>query len=50
MFVALNEAGCDVEFARYPGGTHDMLRVGAAVPSQTIFWSVCCSGSTDHLA
>ena len=28
MFVALNQAGCEVEFARYPGGAHAMLRVG----------------------
>jgi dipeptidyl aminopeptidase/acylaminoacyl peptidase len=28
MFVALKQAGCEVEFARYPGGAHTMLRVG----------------------
>jgi dipeptidyl aminopeptidase/acylaminoacyl peptidase len=28
MFVALKQAGCEVEFARYPGGAHAMLRVG----------------------
>jgi dipeptidyl aminopeptidase/acylaminoacyl peptidase len=28
MFVALQQAGCEVEFARYPGGSHAMLRVG----------------------
>ncbi|HEV7665476.1 MAG TPA: S9 family peptidase [Chloroflexota bacterium] len=28
MFVALSQAGCEVEFARYPGGAHAMLRVG----------------------
>jgi dipeptidyl aminopeptidase/acylaminoacyl peptidase len=28
MFVALKQAGCEVEFARYPGGSHAMLRVG----------------------
>jgi dipeptidyl aminopeptidase/acylaminoacyl peptidase len=28
MFVALKQAGCQVEFARYPGGAHAMLRVG----------------------
>ena len=27
MFVALSQAGCEVEFARYPGGAHAMLRV-----------------------
>ncbi len=26
MFVALKEAGCEVEFVRYPGGSHLMLR------------------------
>ncbi|MBV9175236.1 MAG: S9 family peptidase [Chloroflexi bacterium] len=28
MFVALHQAGCEVEFARYPGQFHGMLRVG----------------------
>ncbi len=28
LFVALQEAGCEVEFARYPGGSHLFLRVG----------------------
>jgi dipeptidyl aminopeptidase/acylaminoacyl peptidase len=28
MFVALKQAGCEVEFARYPGGSHLFLRVG----------------------
>ncbi|MGN6672301.1 MAG: alpha/beta hydrolase family protein, partial [Thermomicrobiales bacterium] len=28
MFIALKEAGCEVEFARYPGGSHLMLRGG----------------------
>jgi dipeptidyl aminopeptidase/acylaminoacyl peptidase len=28
MFVALKQAGCEVEFARYPGGAHALLRVG----------------------
>ena len=28
MFVALLKAGCEVEFARYPGGSHLFLRVG----------------------
>jgi dipeptidyl aminopeptidase/acylaminoacyl peptidase len=27
MFVALKQAGCEAEFARYPGGSHAMLRV-----------------------
>jgi dipeptidyl aminopeptidase/acylaminoacyl peptidase len=28
MFVALVKAGCEVEFVRYPGGSHGMLREG----------------------
>ncbi len=28
MFVALSDAGCEVEFARYPGGSHLFLRSG----------------------
>jgi dipeptidyl aminopeptidase/acylaminoacyl peptidase len=28
MFVALAKAGCEVEFARYPGASHAMLREG----------------------
>lgn len=28
MFITLKQAGCEVEFARYPGGSHAMLRVG----------------------
>jgi dipeptidyl aminopeptidase/acylaminoacyl peptidase len=30
MFVALKQAGCEVEFARYPGGSHLFMRVGPA--------------------
>jgi dipeptidyl aminopeptidase/acylaminoacyl peptidase len=30
MFVALLKAGCEVEFARYPGGSHLFLRAGPA--------------------
>jgi len=30
MFVALKKAGCEVEFVRYPGGSHLMLRTGPA--------------------
>jgi dipeptidyl aminopeptidase/acylaminoacyl peptidase len=26
MFIALRKAGCEVEFVRYPGGAHLMLR------------------------
>ncbi len=28
MFVALKKAGCEVEFARYPGGSHSFTRLG----------------------
>ncbi len=28
MFVALKKAGCEVEFARYPGGAHLFPFVG----------------------
>jgi dipeptidyl aminopeptidase/acylaminoacyl peptidase len=28
MFIALKQAGCEVEFVRYPGGSHLMLRGG----------------------
>ncbi len=28
MFIALKDAGCEVEFARYPGGSHLFARVG----------------------
>ena len=28
LFVALLANGCEVEFVRYPGGAHTMLRVG----------------------
>ncbi len=30
MFVALSRAGCEVEFVRYPGGSHLFLRGGPA--------------------
>jgi dipeptidyl aminopeptidase/acylaminoacyl peptidase len=28
MFITLKKAGCEVEFARYPGGSHLFMRVG----------------------
>jgi len=28
MFVTLKKAGCDVEFARYPGGSHMFFAFG----------------------
>jgi len=48
MFVALHQAGCEVEFVRYPGDSHAMLRVGppshrADVIGRILGWF------TDHL-
>jgi dipeptidyl aminopeptidase/acylaminoacyl peptidase len=37
MFVALMKAGCEVEFVRYPGGSHLMLR-GAPLPHRIDFY------------
>jgi dipeptidyl aminopeptidase/acylaminoacyl peptidase len=49
MFVALKQAGCEVEFARYPGGAHAMLRVGP--PSHRAdFLQRLLGWFTDHLA
>jgi dipeptidyl aminopeptidase/acylaminoacyl peptidase len=48
MFVALKQAGCEVEFARYPGGAHAMLRVGP--PShRTDMLERLLGWFTDHL-
>ena len=48
MFVALKQAGCEVEFARYPGGAHAMLRVGP--PSHRAdFLQRLLGWFTDHL-
>ena len=48
MFVALKQAGCEVEFARYPGGSHAMLRVGP--PSHRAdFLQRLLGWFTDHL-
>ncbi len=48
MFVALKQAGCEVEFARYPGGAHAMLRVGP--PSHRAdFLKRVLGWFTDHL-
>jgi dipeptidyl aminopeptidase/acylaminoacyl peptidase len=48
MFVALKQAGCEVEFARYPGGSHAMLRVGP--PSHRVdFLQRLVGWFTDHL-
>jgi dipeptidyl aminopeptidase/acylaminoacyl peptidase len=38
MFVALRKAGVDVEFVRYPGGSHLMLR-GGPVAHRVDFYS-----------
>jgi dipeptidyl aminopeptidase/acylaminoacyl peptidase len=43
MFVALKKAGCEVEFARYPGGSHGFMRLGppehrADVLRRTLTW------------
>jgi dipeptidyl aminopeptidase/acylaminoacyl peptidase len=49
MFVALKQAGCEVEFARYPGGAHAMLRVGP--PSHRAdFLERLLGWFTDHLS
>ncbi|HEX6031052.1 MAG TPA: S9 family peptidase [Tepidiformaceae bacterium] len=43
MFVALKQAGCEVEFARYPGGSHLFMRGGPPehredVLARTLAW------------
>jgi dipeptidyl aminopeptidase/acylaminoacyl peptidase len=43
MFVALHQAGCDVEFARYPGGSHLFMAGGPPphledVLTRTLAW------------
>jgi dipeptidyl aminopeptidase/acylaminoacyl peptidase len=48
MFVALKQAGCEVEFARYPGGAHAMLRVGPPSHRADIFERLL-GWFTDHL-
>jgi dipeptidyl aminopeptidase/acylaminoacyl peptidase len=49
MFVALKQAGCEVEFARYPGDAHAMLRVGP--PSHRAdFLQRLVGWFTDHLS
>ncbi|MBO0881703.1 MAG: S9 family peptidase, partial [Mycobacterium sp.] len=48
MFVALKQADCEVEFARYPGGAHTLLRVGP--PSHRVDILARLLGwFTDHL-
>jgi hypothetical protein len=44
MFVTLKQAGCEVEFARYPGGAHTFLRVGR---HDACFNSVSLYGTAD---
>lgn len=36
MFVALKKAGCEVEFARYPGGAHSFIRLGPAAHREDV--------------
>src|SRR5690606_1557547 len=37
MFIALLKAGCEVEFVRYPGGSHGMLRLGPPQHREDVF-------------
>lgn len=48
MFVALKKAGCEVEFARYPGGSHLFLRNGPPEHRQDVLTRVL-GWFTDHL-
>ena len=48
MFVALLDAGCEVEFARYPGGSHLFLRSGPPAHKVDYFTRVT-SWFRDHL-
>ncbi len=48
MFVALKKAGCEVEFARYPGGSHLMLRGGPPAHRHD-FYARVCAWFQDHL-
>ncbi len=48
MFIALLDAGCDVEFVRYPEGYHGMLRTG--YPAHRLdFLTRMIAWFTDHL-
>jgi dipeptidyl aminopeptidase/acylaminoacyl peptidase len=48
MFVALSRAGCEVEFARYPGGSHLFLRGGPAEHRED-FYTRVLAWFTSHL-
>ncbi len=37
MFIALKKAGCEVEFARYPGGSHGFRSVGNPAHREDVF-------------
>ena len=48
MFVALLDAGCEVEFVRYPGGSHLFLRCGPPAHSEDFLTRVT-GWFRDHL-
>jgi len=48
MFVALKKAGCEVEFARYPGGSHGFRRAGNPVHREDVMTRML-SWFKDHL-
>lgn len=48
MFVALLKAGCEVEFARYPGGAHGFRRNGPAEHREDC-WERTLGWFKDHL-
>jgi dipeptidyl aminopeptidase/acylaminoacyl peptidase len=48
MFGALKKAGCEVEFVRYPGGSHGFARSGP--PEHRVdFLARCLAWFTEHL-
>jgi dipeptidyl aminopeptidase/acylaminoacyl peptidase len=49
MFVALKKAGCEVAFARYPGGSHGMNRVGPP-PHRADYLTRVLGWYNDHLS
>lgn len=48
MFIALKKADCEVEFVRYPGGSHLMLR-GAPAEHRVDFYERVLGWFQDHL-
>ncbi|HET9017625.1 MAG TPA: S9 family peptidase [Thermomicrobiaceae bacterium] len=48
MFVALQKAGCEVEFARYPGGSHGFTRLGPPEHRED-YWTRSLAWFKDHL-